>query len=189
MTHILSAVSSALLAPSVLHAPTAIAHDPATVPDASGIYGWWFDEHLPVVPREGALRRGSWCLLYVGIAPNGARRTSGKRTLRDRLKNHCRGPMASSTLRRTVAALTVSALGYSIVRTGANKLRMPPEDEQRLSLWLGEHARVSWVLHDQPWEVETQLVQSGPRLPMNISQSSDPFRRELSKLRSGLGRR
>ncbi|HCE21055.1 MAG TPA: hypothetical protein DF282_00885, partial [Hyphomonas sp.] len=84
-----------------------------------------------------------------------------------------------------MAALTVSALGYSIVRTGANKLRMPPEDEQRLSLWLGEHARVSWVLHDQPWEVETQLVQSGPRLPMNISQSSDPFRRELSKLRSG----
>lgn len=180
MTHILSATSYELLAPSTLHAPTAIALEPAIVPEASGVYAWWFDKHLPGVPREGALWHDGWCLLYVGIAPSGARRTSGKRTLRDRLKNHCRGPMVSSTLRRTVVALTMSKIDYSIVRTPTNKLRMPPEDEQRLCLWLGEHARVSWMLNEEPWTVETQLVQAGPRLPLNISQSSDVFRRELT---------
>ena len=105
MTHSLSVELEVLLYPQERYVPTHLAENPNLVPRAGGIYGWWFDGNLPVVPRDGVLTDAEWSLLYVGIAPSGAARTSGKRTLRDRLKNHCRGPIRTSTLRRTVSAL------------------------------------------------------------------------------------
>lgn len=188
MTQNLYREFAALLDPQEMYVPTLLATDPGLIPRAGGIYGWWFDDHLPGVPRGDALNTEGWSLLYVGIAPSGAARTSGKRTLRDRLKNHCRGPIRTSTLRRTVAALMGRDLELRIVRDPNGKLVMSGDDEVKLSRWLGEHARLSWLVHDEPWTVETQLIRSGPRLPLNVSQSSDSFRPQLTALRAQLGR-
>lgn len=188
MTQNLSVDLDALLHPRERYVPTILARDPSLIPKAGGIYGWWFDRQLPVVPRDEVLNSDGWALLYVGIAPSGAARTSGKRTLRDRLKNHCKGPIRTSTLRRTVTALVGEELGLEVTRDERGKVAMPRDDEDKLSQWLGEHARLSWLVHDQPWIVETQLIRSGPRLPLNVSQSSDPFRPHLAALRAQLGR-
>lgn len=96
--------------------------------------------------------------------------------------------MRTSTLRRTVAALVRQDLELRIVRDLNGKLAMSRDDEAKLSSWLGEHARLSWLVHDEPWTAETQLIRSGPRLPLNVSQSSDSFRPQLTALRARLGR-
>lgn len=178
---------SGLLDPHNLHVPTDLAREPARIPALGGIYGWWFDATLPLVPKEGTLRKGRWSLLYVGIAPSGARGTRRVRTLRDRLKDHSRGPIRTSTLRRTVAALMVGELDLPITRTLNGKLHMPHDAEQRLTAWLGAHARASWMTCAEPWVLEADLIQSELRLPLNIRGSSDPFRAELSALRALLG--
>ena len=39
-------------------------------PPKAGVYGWWFRQGaLPTVPVAGCVKRGNWCLLYIGIAP------------------------------------------------------------------------------------------------------------------------
>jgi hypothetical protein len=123
---------------------------------------------------------------YVGIAPrkpSAAGSVSGG-TLRNRLLNHCRGPLATSTLRRTLAVLLKGELGLDITCTSAGKLKMPLELETRLTGWMDEHARVVWVVYPEPWEIEDHLIQGTTRLPLNIRGSSDPFAKVLSNLRS-----
>jgi hypothetical protein len=183
--------ASALLHPPSFTSPAAISSSPALVPAEPGIYGWWIDEALSDVPRDGVLTREGRALLYVGIAPSGAIATTvprRPRNLRDRLKNHCRGPLARSTLRRTLAALLSTRLGLEIERTAAGKLAMPPHHEALLSNWMSEHAAVAWMVHPRPWELEVELISSGPRLPLNIAGSTDQYRAELSLLRQRLGR-
>ena len=83
----------------------AIRRDPSIIPADAGIYGWWFDATLQEISAGCHVKNGLR-LLYIGIAPSGTPKYSVKmRTLRDRLLNHCRGPMATSTLRRTLAAI------------------------------------------------------------------------------------
>jgi hypothetical protein len=36
----------------------------------------------------------------------------------------------------------------------------------------------------EPWVLEEVLITAGPRLPLNIRSSSDPFRLELRRLRA-----
>jgi hypothetical protein len=187
MTFIVSDVLSELLEPANLYAPDAIALSPRLVPAQSGIYGWWFDDALSEVPREGTLMHEGRHLLYVGIAPSGARGTSGLRTLRDRLKNHCCGPLAQSTLRRTLTALLGEELGLAVYRLPNGKLALSLADEAKLSLWMTKHLRVAWMLNPTPWELETTLIREGPRLPLNIRGSSDPFARALKLKRSANG--
>ncbi len=137
---------------------------------------------------DSLLMAGRW-LLYVGIAPNGAKRTTGKRTLRDRLKNHCRGPIGSSTLRRTLASLlTPDLLDLSLGRTASGKHALSAQDEARLTQWMSTHLRVAWLVHPEPWQLEDALIKKGPRLPLNIAGSSDPFVETLKQRRRDLGR-
>jgi hypothetical protein len=140
----------------------------------------------PEVQPEKTAVHGDRRLLYVGIAPRkpSAAGSASDSTLRNRLLNHCRGPLASSTLRRTLAVLLKSEFGLSITRTKAGKLKMPPEHEAWLTGWMEENARVIWVVNAAPWEVEDHLVQGTARLPLNIRGSSDPFAKVLSAMRS-----
>jgi hypothetical protein len=186
MTFSLSDVVRPLLEPEALHSPKDIARDPTVVPHEPGIYGWWFDEALPDIPREGSLLLGDRRLLYVGIAPSGARGTSGKRTLRDRLKNHCRGPVAHSTLRRTLLALGDDSR-FAARTNHRGKLTLTSTEENDLTTWMAEHLRVAWMVHPQPWELEEALIKLGqPRLPLNIMGSTDTFARMLKARRATL---
>jgi len=188
ITHSLS-LAPALLAPTTFHSAADIATDPKLVPDEPGIYGWWFDDAMLNVPVGESLEIGDRRLLYVGIAPSAPSRSgaASRRTLRDRLKNHTRGPMATSTLRRTLASLLGGQLGLGVLKLPSGKLAMSREDEVRLTGWMTEHARVAWMVHLRPWQVESALIVGGPRLPLNIRESSDPFRAELQALRRRLG--
>lgn len=185
MTLSLSAGAEALLKPKRLHTVSEIQDDWRVVPAEPGLYGWWFSQGQPPgVPTDGAAQHGEYRLLYVGIAPSGAPSKAARvRTLRDRLKNHCRGPIATSTLRRTLAALLAPDLGLAIARQHRGKVAMPPPNELALTGWMAAHARVGWAICAEPWVHEKKLIASGPRLPLNIKGSSDPFRTELRAIR------
>jgi hypothetical protein len=184
MTYMISDEMRPLLQPAQFHVAREIALTPSIVPDAPGIYGWWFDDAISDVPSQDSLMVDGRRLLYVGIAPSGARGTSGKRTLRDRLKNHCRGPIAHSTFRRTVVALIGAQLGLAVYRQPNGKLGLADDGESRLTDWMSTHLRVAWMVQAQPWELEEALIKSGPRLPLNIMGSTDAFARILKERRA-----
>ena len=186
MTHSLGSTLQPLLEPTMLFNPNDIAANGTVVPSERGIYGWWFDAELPSAPREGAIRCGSWHLLYVGIAPNGTSESS-TRNLRSRLRDHCAGQLARSTLRKTVAALLSDQVEFDIRRDLRGKPVMSTESEQQLSAWMGLHMRVAWLIHPTPREIETDLVARG-LFPLNIAGSPHPFSVILKRRRSGLGR-
>jgi hypothetical protein len=55
--------------------------------------------------------------------------------------------------------------------------------EQWLDRWMAEHARVCWVEHPQPWELEDALLRQ-IALPLNLqSNKHHPFHATLSALR------
>jgi hypothetical protein len=154
------------------------------VPAEPGVYGWWFDDGLSV-PRDECCARDGLHLLYVGIAPSAAPKDGVKpRTLRHRLLNHCRGPVATSTLRRTLAALLKDEEHLSIERMSSGKLLMAAEDEAKVTRWMTQHGRVTWLTTPAPWAMEKEPLQRGPRLPLNISGSPHPYRKELSALKA-----
>lgn len=155
--------------------------DPRLIPESPGIYGWWFRSFPPDVPEEETLQSGLGHLLYIGIAPNGPK---SSRTLRDRLRNHIRGPIGSSTLRRTLASLLAASLDLKFTQTATNRPSMSVEDESRLTEWMSREAMVAWLVCGRPWEIERQILASGPRLPLNIQGSLDPFSRTLSAWRT-----
>ena len=156
-----------------------------------GLYGWWFDHTLPDVPRDGCLEFGSKHLLYIGIAPpkDPPIRTGAAIPVKRRLwRNHLRGSVRSSTLRLSLAALLKDRLGFDFYRDARGRVRMPKEHEEALSIWLHDHAGISVVHHDAPWQLEEELIRNGPPLPLNLSMSGHPFKSTLSALRRSLGR-
>jgi hypothetical protein len=178
--------ASRLLNPDRLFTVSELRQTPALIPRAGGAYAWWLSTVPPGVPFDGTKIFDGSRLLYVGIAPRKPAPTEqgqGTRTLRDRLLNHCRGPIGSPTLRRTFATLLAPNLGLRVGRLPSGRIGMPAEDEAKLTDWMSMHARVNWVLSSVPWDVEDQLI-GETHLPLNIRGSSKPFAKVLSKLRS-----
>ncbi|HHG88881.1 MAG TPA: hypothetical protein ENJ90_00190 [Devosia sp.] len=158
----------------------------------SGVYGWWFDEHLPNVPREGCLERDGRRLLYIGTAPVNAKGMTRKRRppLKSRLwRNHIKGGVRNSTLRYSVASLLDDEFRFRVKRDKRNKPSMEREEENRLSRWFLDHAQVSVFGCLEPWITEEEILRQGPPLPLNISKSSHLFRFELKQYRKALGSR
>lgn len=154
-----------------------------------GMYAWWFDSDLPLVPRGDCLRSGGHDLLYIGIAPPSRSGASRITPIRRRLiRNHLRGKVRGSTLRQSLAALLAERMGFAFSRDARGKPRMGKDDEARLSGWMAAHAAVTFIHSDDPWGLEEALVRTGPPLPLNLSMSQHPFRKSLSALRSQLGR-
>jgi hypothetical protein len=167
--------------PSTLFTVGDVIKKPSAAPDQAGIYAWWFDE-LPNVPLQGAWEQGGFRLAYIGIASH---RPGSRRTLRQRLHNHCKGPIATSTLRRSLAAVLIDELDlHAFVRAG--KVKLPDAEETRLSDWLAAHGRVAWIANATPWVYETELLQSGPPLALNIRGNNHAFVEKLLALRQQL---
>jgi hypothetical protein len=154
---------------------------PSAAPEEPGVYSWWFDQ-LPNVPMVGALEQNGYHLAYVGIASH---RPGSRRTLRQRLRNHCCGPIATSTLRRSLAALLIEELDLHPY-SEKQKTKIPPEEEARLTDWLTLHGRVAWIPDPTPWILENNLLGSGPPLALNIRGNTHHFVPELLAVRKRL---
>lgn len=181
-----------MLEPSKLIEPVDVLAFLDTHKYTHGLYGWWFDESLPEVPRDGCYELEGKHLLYVGIAPPKSKpvRPGSATPLRLRLwRNHIHGSVRSSTLRLSLAALLRNDLKLEFFRDTGKRLKMAKEHEAKLTLWIEDHAGLSMVNHDAPRELEAALVRNGPPLPLNLSMSTHPFKDTLSALRSSLGRR
>lgn len=159
---------------------------PCPIPAAPGVYGWWFDQIPAGVPTDGCIVRDGSTLLYVGISPKRPP-TNGKppssQTVRSRVRYHCRGNAAGSTLRLTLGVLLSQQLGIELRRVGSGGRRTFSTGEQALSAWIAEHARVTVVQHAEPWVLEEELIRNLV-LPLNLDQNSHPFRSTLSAMRS-----
>jgi hypothetical protein len=136
---------------------------PSPVPDAGGVYGWWFRRLPPLVDGSGCCHHEGLALLYVGISPrrpprNG--RVLGRQGLRRRLDTHYAGNAEGSTLRKTLGCLLAGELDLELRRVGSGRRRTFAAGEPVLSAWMEENTRVSWVVRDCPWELEDVLIAS-----------------------------
>jgi hypothetical protein len=168
--------------PSALFTVADIIKTPSAAPNEAGLYAWWFDE-LPKVPLDAAWEQEGFRLAYVGIASS---RPGSRRTLRQRLRNHCSGPIATSTLRRSLAAVLIDLLELHPSSGPGKKVKLPAEEESRLSDWLAVHGRVAWITHAEPWVSEPELLKSGPPLALNIRGNNHEFLEKLLALRKQL---
>ena len=150
---------------------------PSPVPAEPGIYAWYM-RGLPA-PTDSCHQRAGHALVYLGIAPS---RANSGATLRSRIRQHLNGNASGSTLRLSVGSLLAEELGISLRRVG-RRLHFG-EGEATLNSWLDQCARVCWLPHLKPWEVEAELIQSCD-LPLNLEHNANhPFRPTLSAMRA-----
>jgi hypothetical protein len=161
-----------LLYPDRLYTASDVGYRPCPVPARPGVYAWYFDEPPPAVDTTTSHRVDDRYLLYVGISPkvlslNG--KPPSRSTLRQRIRAHYFGNAEGSTLRRTLGCLLASNLGIALRRVGSgSRYTFTNPGEQLLDRWMRQHAFVTWVETDAPWEIERHLLASGLSLPLNV---------------------
>jgi hypothetical protein len=149
-------------------------------PALPGVYAWFFTEPPESVPVSGCIKRDEAPLLYVGISPG---RTPSAQTLRTRIRYHFMGNAEGSTLRLTLGCLLEPKLGTVLRRVGSGRRRTFGPQEAALTCWIRLHARVSWVVYEQPELLERHLI-SALQLPLNLDQNKNhTFHRDLSEIR------
>lgn len=160
---------------------------PCPVPLEPGVYGWWFRQLPSILNTESCVVREHSTLLYVGISPKrppASGRPPSTQTLRDRIRYHFTGNAEGSTLRKTLGSLLSEELQLELRRVGSGKRMTFLDGEQRLSAWMSENARVSWIVDPTPWLLEAPLI-SGLDVPLNIdSNSHNRFHSELVAARA-----
>jgi hypothetical protein len=143
---------------------------PSPVPSQDGVYGWWFRRLPPLVVASRCCRHQDLRLLYAGISPdrpprNG--RSASRQSLRSRIQYHYTGNAEGSTLRKTLGCLLAEELGIELRRVGSGTRMTFVEGEHALSAWMAENAFVSWIVREQPWELEDDLI-AALDLPLNL---------------------
>ena len=125
-------------------------------------------------------------LLYIGISPkppatNGA--PPSRQRLINRVRYHFRGNAAGSTLRLTLGCLLADVIAIRLWRVGSGRRRTFAAGEQQLSNWMAENAFVCWLPMDNPWVLESLLIQQ-LSLPLNLQgNEAHPFHERLSAIR------
>jgi hypothetical protein len=180
--------ADSFLRPDGLFSRDEVLAKPSPVPPRPGVYGWWFSSLPARIEISGCVRRQGRTLLYVGISPdrppaNG--RAASKQNLRKRLRQHYTRTAAASTLRRTLGCLLAEELGLQLRRVGSSERRTNfGEGEQQLSTWMANNAYVSWVVREQPWELEDELI-GKLDLPLNLKGNErNRFHSTLTKARA-----
>ncbi len=127
-------------------------------------------------------------MLYTGISPTRPP-TNGKppssQSLYHRIRYHYSGNAEGSTLRKTLGVLLSGELGIELRRVGSGKRRtFGTTGEAALSRWMAENALVSWVEHDEPWQLEEDFIASLD-VPLNLQGNPhNGFYGELKRLRA-----
>lgn len=181
-------LAEGLLSPERVYSREEARSRGSAVPARSGVYAWYFDEVPPGVPTEGCRVGGFGTLLYVGIAPkappvNGVRLS--RQHLRQRVGYHFGGNAYGSTLRLTLGCHLAERLGIELRRVGSGtRLTFTKAGEDKLSEWMGAHARVAFVLDDEPWTLEHELIKR-EIIPLNIADNDhSPYYLSLRALRA-----
>jgi hypothetical protein len=145
------------------------------IPRVRGVYSWYFRTLPPLIqPGECVRYQDGYYLLYVGISPRKPSKATGKgsgQTIRDRIRNHYKGNVDASTLRYTLASLLRGDLNLVFGQYNGQARYTIGPGEKVLSLWMAKNAFVTWMQHDQPWEVEDILIRDLD-LPLNIQGNS-----------------
>jgi len=175
-----------LLHPARFYGALDIIIQPCPVPTSPGAYAFYFNKPPPGIDTSGCHRFDHHALLYVGIAPklpptNG--RAPYKSNLRQRLRTHYYGNAEGSTLRRTLGCLLSEQLAIKLRRVGSGgRYTFTNPGEQQLDDWMWQHAFVTWVETSAPWELESQLLSSDLRLPLNVD--GNPWREAVAIVRA-----
>ena len=180
-------VAYSLTNPEKLYSRAEVRLKDCPVPNSSGVYAWFFKDTPPGIPTEGCIEFQDKHLLYVGISPKKPPRMDNpsSQNLRKRIRNHYSGNAEGSTLRLTLGCLLSEKLGIELRRVGSGRRMTFHEGEDVLSEWMSENAYVSWMVHEEPWRVEDQLIRH-LSLPLNLRDNeSHPFHRSLTSIRRG----
>lgn len=150
-------------------------------PTKQGFYAWWQTPGaLPGVPGT-AHPSAKLELLYVGIAPKDA---GSRSNLRQRLANHHRAAIGSSTFRLDLTAFLWEAYGWQPCWTDRPKLS--DENLAELAEWQRQHLFVQWLRVSDPWLFEPHVV-SAMQPPLNRDHNAaHPFYREVGRARDRL---
>jgi hypothetical protein len=174
-----------LLTPKRLWTRSEVLSRPSPVPNAPGIYGWYF-RSLHSVPTSACCACGDFVLLYIGISPSPSRPGHGpsKRSLYERIPEHMNGNAFGSTLRLSLGCLLADELGIELRRVGSGDRLTFSSREERLSQWMDENARVVWMTGEESWKLERAMI-STICLPLNLDDNDrNEFAPVLSELRS-----
>ena len=159
------------------------------IPSESGAYAWFFDQVPPGVPTDGCRVTEAGTLLYVGITLKSPPADDGPgkgQRLSTRVRAHFTGNAAGSTLRLSLGCHLAARLGIELRRVGTKRERLTftKAGEAKLSEWMGEHARVAYVVDHQPWLLERKLV-ADEVLPLNLDGNAhSPHHQALTELRA-----
>lgn len=146
-----------------------------------GVYGWYFDEPPPYVPKNGCTPvktglwpfRTKWWLLYIGQADK----------LKDRImKYHIGGGHYAEG---TMSSFRLS-LGCLLSNEYSLRLFYPSESfgkkEKKLNKWLEKHARIAWIETEYIDVVEPKAIEKYI-LPLNYEHNDHRLVQPLSDLR------
>lgn len=185
--------SSRLLSPERAYSRDEVRASDSPIPQSPGVYAWYFDELPPGVPGQGCNANDFGLLLYVGIAPrlpptNG--RPASRQHLRQRVRYHFNGNAYGSTLRLTLGCHLAEQLGIKLRRVGSGqRLTFTKPGETRLTEWMAAHARVAFIVDNEPWHLEDALINTQV-LPLNIAGNAhNPYYPTLRALRAEHKRR
>lgn len=167
-----------LAAPKIWMRRADILERSSPVPRTPGIYAWYLSTNAVWADAAPRIVHSGYALMYVGIAP--ARRNSTS-NLRKRLRQHCRGNLKSSTLRRTLAALTLPDFSDELLPASSAQSVMLND---QVSTIMDRHARISWIEMQEPWYLEPGVI-SSLKPPLNIDHNvASEFGRRLIHLRA-----
>ena len=155
------------------------------LPRSPGVYAFFFKEVPPGVPVRDCFQDKKGSMLYVGIAPDKPGKRISRQTVRSRVRYHLQGNAEGSTLRRTLGILLAEKSGFPLRRVGSgHRMTLTHLGEQWLDDWLERNSLVCWRVHDQPWELEKEVIRVAS-CPLNIrGNDHHAFCAPLRKIRS-----
>jgi hypothetical protein len=173
-----------IIPPVRLFSRAEVLQRPSPVPEANGLYAWYFRGIPPHVPTDDCLRFNGATLLYLGIAPDKANKPNSRSSLRKRICQHYRGNASGSTLRRALSVLLEEIGNFPLRRVGSGeRIMLTNAGEQYLDEWMDKNAFVAWKVHPEPWLIEHKLL-CRCSCPLNLSGNKHhPFYSTLKKLR------
>lgn len=157
-------------------APLALGEVPQT-----GVYAWWdldgalsahYPSNFPTVHQNRPL--------YIGLA---ARQGLASRGLEMHLKR-----TRVSGLRRSLFALLRDELDLvpGVLPARGGMFGLAKDLEPRLTDWMLDHLLVTWVIHDAPSEVESEII-SEELPPLNYDHATHgPYAARMRQLRAEL---
>jgi hypothetical protein len=159
--------------------------NPCPVARAHGVYAFFFKEIPQGVPVDGCLTHEGLTLLYIGSSPDKKGSANATQTIQQRVRYHFNGHADGSTLRRSLGILLARQSGFPLRKVGSGKkMTLTKKGEEWLDQWMQENAFVTWVEHDQPWDLENELFHA-ILLPLNIQGNKhSPFAAELTRIRT-----